>query len=106
VILAGDLNSDAALQSWANGPAVTILEAAGFQDVWNKLRLVKLGFTWPLFAEDPPGQATPRQRIDMILTRGDDLKAKLILLTGLSPSAKGVWGSDHAGVFATLVVRP
>ena len=106
VILAGDLNSDAALQSWANGPAVTILEAAGFQDAWAKLRPHNPGLTWPLFAEDPPGQATPRQRIDLILTRGDDLKAKSIVLTGLSPSVKGVWGSDHAGVFATVVVQP
>lgn len=106
VILAGDLNSDAVQQSWANGPAVTILEAAGFQDTWSKLRPVNAGLTWPLFAEDPPGPATPRQRIDLILTRGDNLKAKSIVRTGLSPSVKGVWGSDHAGVFATLVVQP
>jgi endonuclease/exonuclease/phosphatase family metal-dependent hydrolase len=106
LILAGDLNSDANQQSWANGPAVTILEAAGFQDIWRKLRPINPGLTWPLFAEDPPGPATLRQRIDLILTRGDDLKAKSISRTGLSPSVDGVWGSDHAGVFATFLLKP
>jgi len=106
VILAGDLNSDANQQSWLNGPAVSILEGAGFQDAWGKLRPNNRGLTWPLFAEDPPGPATPRQRIDLILTRGDDLEAKSIFRTGLSPSVKGVWGSDHAGVFGTFVLKP
>jgi|SRR5215471_926390 len=105
VILAGDLNSDASQQSWANGPAITILEAAGFQDTWSELRPANPGLTWPLFAEDPPGPATPRQRIDLILARGHDLKPKSIVRTGLSPSVKGVWGSDHAGVFEVFVLQ-
>ena len=106
VILAGDLNSDANQPSWANGPAIQILDAAGFQEAWSKLRPVNPGLTWPLFAEDPPGPASLRQRIDLILSRGDDVKAASILRTGLAPSVKGVWGSDHAGVFATFVLKP
>ncbi|HXJ86232.1 MAG TPA: endonuclease/exonuclease/phosphatase family protein [Candidatus Binatia bacterium] len=106
LILAGDLNSDANQPSWASGPAVEILAAAGFKDAWSKLHPITPGLTWPLFAEDPPGPATPRQRIDLIFTGGDDVKAKSIVRTGLSPSAKGVWGSDHAGVFATFAIQP
>lgn len=104
LILAGDLNSDASQPSWANGPAFQILGAAGFVDVWSKLRPHTPGLTWPLFAEDPPGAATLRQRIDLVLTRGDDLKGTSIVRTGLAPSTKGVWGSDHAGVFGKFVL--
>ena len=105
IILAGDLNSDAYQPSWENGPAFQILEAAGFLDVWGKLRPVNPGFTWPLFAEDPPGPATPRQRIDLIMTLGSDLKAKSIIRTGLS-SSNGHWASDHAGVFGQFALLP
>ena len=104
VILAGDLNSDAFQPSWANGPAIQILEAAGFQDAWFKLRPQTPGLTWPLYAEDPPGPAIPFQRIDLILTRGGGIKARAVVRTGLTRSTKGVWGSDHAGVFATFVL--
>jgi endonuclease/exonuclease/phosphatase family metal-dependent hydrolase len=105
IILAADLNSDAHQPSWENGPAVQILEAAGFLDVWGKLRPVNPGLTWPLFAEDPPGPAVPRQRIDLIMTLGPDLKGKSIIRTGLSPS-NGYWASDHAGVFGQFVLLP
>ena len=105
IILAGDLNSDAYQPSWANGPAVQILEAAGFLDVWGKQRRFNPGLTWPLFAEDPPGPAVPRQRIDLIMTLGSDLKGKSIIRTGLSPS-NGYWASDHAGVFGQFTPLP
>ena len=105
VILAGDLNSDANQPSWANGPAFQILQAAGFEDGWNTFHPLNAGLTWPLFAEDPPGAATPRQRIDLILTRGDGIKGKTIHRTGLVPS-KGTWSSDHAGVSGTFVLLP
>jgi endonuclease/exonuclease/phosphatase family metal-dependent hydrolase len=105
VILAGDLNSDAYQPSWANGPAVQILEAAGFRDVWSKLRPPDAGLTWPLFAEDPPGPATPRQRIDLIMTHGREVKGAVIVRTGLFPW-NGVWASDHAGVFGLFALLP
>ncbi|HEY3619070.1 MAG TPA: endonuclease/exonuclease/phosphatase family protein [Candidatus Sulfotelmatobacter sp.] len=105
VILAGDLNSDANQPSWQNGPAFQILEAAQFQDVWSQVHPLDPGLTWPLFAEDPPAAATPRQRIDLILTHGNGIKNRTILETGLAP-ANGTWGSDHAGVFGSFVLLP
>jgi endonuclease/exonuclease/phosphatase family metal-dependent hydrolase len=106
VILAGDLNSDAYQPSWDNGPAFQMLQAAGFEDVWGTLRRWNTGLTWPLFAEDPPGPAKLRQRIDLIMTRGNGLEDKSIIRTGLSQSPQGVWASDHAGVLEKFVVLP
>jgi endonuclease/exonuclease/phosphatase family metal-dependent hydrolase len=106
VILAGDLNSDANQPSWQTGPAFQMLEAAGFQDVWSKLRCTNPGLTWPLFAEDPPGPTTLRQRIDLILTHGSGIKAKTIVRTGLVPSWNQAWASDHAGVSGQFVILP
>ena len=105
VILAGDLNSDANQPSWDNGPAFTILQAAGFGDVWSKLHPHNPGLTWPLFAEDPPGPASLQQRIDLIMTRGAAIKSHAIQRTGLFPTAGGVWASDHAGVVGTFELR-
>jgi endonuclease/exonuclease/phosphatase family metal-dependent hydrolase len=105
VILAGDLNSDAANPSWANGPAITILGAAGFEDVWAHLQPASPGLTWPLYAEDPPGPATPYQRIDLILTRGGGLVDKNVVETGLTPW-NGILGSDHAGVVGSFILLP
>lgn len=105
VILAGDLNSDASNQSWANGPAIIILGAAGFEDVWAHLQPASPGLTWPLFAEDPPGPATPYQRIDLILTRGSGIVNKSIADTGLTPW-NGILGSDHSGVVGSFVLLP
>jgi hypothetical protein len=61
------------------------------------------GLTWPLFAEDPPGPATPNQRIDVILTADTGIKSKTIVRTGLTPF-NSVWSSDHAGVFGRFVI--
>lgn len=105
VILAGDLNSDAYRPSWANGPAILDLEAAGLQDVWSTLHSQNPGLTWPLFAEDPPGPATPFQRIDVILTANTGIKSTTIRRTGLTPF-NNVWSSDHAGVFGEFAILP
>jgi len=105
IILAGDLNSDAYQPSWENGPAFQILEAAGFLDVWSHLHLHNPGLTWPLFGEDPPGPATLRQRIDLILTRGKDVKGRTIVRTGLF-SRRSTWPSDHTGVFGQFALLP
>ena len=105
VVLAGDLNSDAIQQSWENGPAMLILQAAGFNDIWSQLRPSDAGMTWPLFAEDPPGPATPYQRIDLLLTRGDGLRNSDVARTGLTPF-NGIMGSDHSGVLGRFVLLP
>lgn len=106
VILAGDLNSDANQPSWQNGPAFQILEAAGFQDVWSALHPLEAGLTWPLFAEDPQGAATLRQRIDLIVTSRGGIKSEAIGRTGLTSASDGLWASDHTGVFGSFELCP
>jgi len=106
LILAGDLNSDAVQPSWANGPAFQMLQAAGFEDVWTKLHGSNPGLTWPLFAEDPPGAATLRQRIDLILTHGDEIRCRTLVRTGLMPATNQVWGSDHTGISGEFIILP
>lgn len=105
-ILAGDLNSDAHAPSFANGPAFGILMNADFADIWSELHASDAGLTWPYFAEDKTDTtATPFQRIDLILTRGDGVEAVSEQLVGTAP-VDGVWASDHAGVVATLRLLP
>jgi len=105
-ILAGDLNSDAHAPSFANGPAFGILVNAGFADIWSGLHPTDAGLTWPYFAEDRTDPtATPFQRIDLILTRGDGVAAESEQLVGTAP-VDGVWASDHAGVVAALRLLP
>lgn len=105
VILAGDLNSDAHQPSWESGPAFSILQAAGLDDPWSKLHPLKPGLTWPLFAEDPPGPSTPRQRIDLVLKRGQGVRGERIARTGMVPGKSG-YASDHAGVYADFSLLP
>lgn len=104
VILAGDLNSDANVPSWDNGPAYEILTSAGFVDVWATLRPNNPGITWPLFLEDSGIGPSNPQRIDLILTKGANMRSTQIVRTGLN-ARKGVWTSDHAGVDAEISLR-
>jgi endonuclease/exonuclease/phosphatase family metal-dependent hydrolase len=105
IVLASDLNSDAYQPSWDNGPAIQILEAAGLVEVWSKLYPRSPGLTWPLFAEDPTGSSTLRQRIDLILTNGSGLKNRSIQRTGMF-AWKGVYSSDHTGVLGQFELLP
>jgi endonuclease/exonuclease/phosphatase family metal-dependent hydrolase len=105
-ILAGDLNSDANAPSFANGPAFGILLNGGFTDTWSALHPNDAGLTWPYFAEDKDDTtATPYQRIDLILIRGNGVAAESEQLVGATP-VNGIWASDHAGVVATLKLLP
>jgi endonuclease/exonuclease/phosphatase family metal-dependent hydrolase len=105
-ILAGDLNSDANAPSFANGPAFGILVNGGFTDIWSALHPKDAGLTWPYFAEDTDNTtATPYQRIDLILIRGNGVAAESEQLVGTTP-IHGTWASDHAGVVATLKLLP
>lgn len=105
VILAGDLNSDAHVPSFEHGPAYGIFLSAGFTDVWSEIHPGEPGLTWPLFAEDPFGPATPLQRIDLILVKGEGIDASAIALTGTTP-INGLFSSDHAGVVASFKLLP
>lgn len=101
LILAGDLNSDANVPTWENGPAYGILTSAGFSDLWTTLRPGFAGITWPLFVEDSGIGPSNPQRIDLILVKGSEIRPTWIARTGLS-QRKGVWTSDHAGVAAEV----
>jgi endonuclease/exonuclease/phosphatase family metal-dependent hydrolase len=100
VILAGDLNTGPGVS-----PAYGRLVADGFIDTWDATHPGDPGFTNPLFTEDPfVPSATPNQRIDLVLVRGE-AEPCADSLTGtdiadLTPS--GLWPSDHAGVVATV----
>jgi len=94
VVLAGDFNSNAEL-----GPeqtaTVSLIQAAGFSDVWRLFNPVGTGFTWPLYYEDTAsGPAVPNERIDLIFTRG--VRALKVDETGTTAPL----ASDHAGVVA------
>jgi endonuclease/exonuclease/phosphatase family metal-dependent hydrolase len=105
-ILAGDLNSDANAPSFANGPAFGILLNGGFTDIWSVLHPNDPGLTWPNFAEDQATtNATPYQRIDLILIRGNRVAPESEQLVGTTPVNR-VWASDHAGVVAALKMLP
>jgi endonuclease/exonuclease/phosphatase family metal-dependent hydrolase len=103
VVLASDLNSDANAPSFANGPAYGMLVSAGFLDVWKWLHANDSGLTWPLFGEDPPfGPPSLVERIDLILTGGNEIQATKILRTGITPP----FASDHAGLTADFKLLP
>jgi exonuclease III len=81
---------------------------AGFTDVWEQTHPNDPGFTWELNLFNP-NSSNPTQRLDLILIRGgiDALNADL---AGENPAAdqtpSGLMRSDHAGVTATLNLRP
>ena len=106
LILAADLNSDADAPNSSRGPAFGILVSAGFLDIWSNLHPNDPGFTWPLHLEDvPAAPPAPPQRIDLVLTRGDAIAPRGIVLTGTAP-VNGLWSSDHAGVVGSFTLLP
>ncbi len=109
LVLAGDFNSDASGNPVAvdKPDSVVLLAQAGFTEAWHALHPNDPGYTWPLFLEDqfppPPytSPAVPFERIDLIFTRGP-VEIRAIERTGLVAP----YGSDHAGVVATLKLEP
>ena len=109
VVFAGDFNSDAQSSDPAQNAAYKILLAADFRDAWKVTNRGNPGYTWPLHGEDPfTPFATPNQRIDLVLVRGevDPVDVRLIgnTLRDLTPS--GLWPSDHAGLTASFALEP
>jgi endonuclease/exonuclease/phosphatase family metal-dependent hydrolase len=105
LIFAGDFNSDAE----SNDATYQLLINAGFADVWEQTNPNDSGFTWALFLTDPSAYTNPTQRLDLILKRGniDALDADIVgenPATDRTPS--GLMRSDHAGVTATLNLKP
>lgn len=111
VIFAGDFNSDAQSNDPAQNAAYRILVGVGFSftDAWRVTHPSDPGFTWPLHGEDPfTPSATPYQRIDLVLARGETHPITVSLVgnrqVDLTPS--GLWPSDHAGLVASFVIEP
>src|SRR5262245_28282363 len=105
VVLAGDLNVNAASHDRAETVAYQSFLDAGFAEAWTTLVPNDPGFTWPLHGEDPfTPVTTPSQRIDLVLFHGA-LTARGIVRIGASAAERtpsGLWPSDHAGVVASL----
>lgn len=106
VILAGDFNSDPAI----NGLSYSILLGGGFTDVWTAVGSGGAGYTWPLSPENPAVKIDPFQRVDYIMSRGGmtlsamDIIGEDKVLDLTSPSS--FRPSDHAGLIATVVLEP
>ncbi len=105
LIFAGDFNADAE----ANAASYQLLLNAGFTDVWEQTHPNDAGFTWALFLTDPTAYTSPTQRLDLVMIRGeiDALDSDIVgenPLTDRTPS--GLMRSDHAGVIASLNLRP
>lgn len=105
LIFAGDFNADAE----ANDATYQLLRNAGFTDVWEQTHPNEPGFTWALFLENPSVYTNPAQRLDLILIRGD-ISALDADVVGENPSTdrtpSGLMRSDHAGVTASLRLKP
>ena len=105
VILAGDFNSDPAI----NGDSYYLLLSGGFADVWNSLQPSNSGYTWPLSEESPAAITQPSQRVDYIMARGAVSLSEINVVgedavNDLTESF--LRPSDHAGIKATLVLNP
>ncbi len=113
VVLMGDLNG------LPGSPMYQVLTGAGagFTDLWLAMRPGVEGLTC-CHADDLSNllaQSEFDQRIDYVLARYPDPAAKFqgrITRTGYLPSdriqgpAFPIWPSDHAGLFADLLIRP
>jgi endonuclease/exonuclease/phosphatase family metal-dependent hydrolase len=103
VVVAGDMNTTSSTDTYA------ALSGAGFRDVWAQLHPADDGFTCcqtlPAITNSTP---TLFERVDLFLVRGD-LEAGGISRVGADPSDRtvsGLWPSDHAGLAATVLLKP
>ena len=109
VVFAGDFNTESPSNDPSGNAAYQILVGAGFTDAWSAIHSGEQGSTWPLHGEDPyTPSATPNQRIDLVLSRGQThpVTADLIGNESSDLTSSGLWPSDHAGLVATFVVEP
>jgi endonuclease/exonuclease/phosphatase family metal-dependent hydrolase len=112
VILAGDINSDAAGSDPVLSGSYQVLISGGFLDFWPIAHPLDPGFTNPLHGEDPYTQfTTPNQRIDVILVKpgGKGIEAQNIFVIGKGAdelTEHGFWPSDHAGVVEWFKLLP
>ena len=110
VIVMGDLNDQ------PGSPMHQVMMGAGFEDLWAELRHRAPGYTC-CHADDLSNQRVNMdQRIDYVMARGFGSGRRgvkgMIRLTGkrrwerVDGPYYEVWPSDHAGVFARLLLAP
>jgi endonuclease/exonuclease/phosphatase family metal-dependent hydrolase len=110
VIVMGDLNDE------PGSPMYQVMMDAGFEDLWTELRRRAPGNTCCHVDDLSNDRANMDQRIDYVMARGfgegrGGVKG-MIRLTGkrrwerVDGPYYELWPSDHAGVFAKLLVRP
>ena len=110
-IVMGDFNTQ------PNTPAYQVMVGGGFTDVWHAFRPSVRGYTCCQVADLSNPRPALRERIDYVWTRGlGDLKGRYALLGqiglyGEVPSDRIrnvagalIWPSDHAGVFANVML--
>jgi endonuclease/exonuclease/phosphatase family metal-dependent hydrolase len=107
VIIAGDLNTDSPSGSPTENAGYQIFLSSAFSDIWPMFHEGETGNTWPLHVGDSLTDATPSQRIDLVLFRGaiGPEEVELIGNRRLGPTP-ALWPSDHAGVVASFNLKP
>jgi endonuclease/exonuclease/phosphatase family metal-dependent hydrolase len=101
VILVGDLNSAAPA-----GVAYTELTGAGLTDAWTAAHMGSQGFTCCQQEDLRNPVSLLDQRIDFVMYKGA-FQIQTVSLMGagqVDRTTSGLWPSDHAGVYAKLVL--
>ena len=103
VVLIGDLNTRAPA-----APAYRMLLDAGFVDAWTTIQGDDPGFTCCQQADLRNPESSLYERIDLVVFRGpfEVLRATRTGETSAARTGSGLWPSDHAGVVATVELRP
>ena len=105
LVFAGDFNSDAV----SGGASYQLLLNSGFADVWSQTHPNESGLTWALFLANPSTYIAPTERLDLVIIRGeiDAFNADVVGENSLTDrTTSGLMRSDHAGVTATLNLKP
>jgi endonuclease/exonuclease/phosphatase family metal-dependent hydrolase len=100
VLIAGDFNSDAS----TGGSVYRTFTGDGFKDAWAQANPGERGSTC-CHDDDLRGGSSLEARIDLVLYRGRNTRAKSAELFGDEVSEKtpsGLWPSDHAGLFSRV----
>ena len=110
VIVMGDLNDD------PGSPMHQVMIGAGFEDTWAELRRRDPGYTCCHEDDLSNDQVNMDQRIDYVMARGLGHPRRsvqgMVKLTGVRPWERvdgpvyEIWPSDHAGVYAKLLLAP
>jgi endonuclease/exonuclease/phosphatase family metal-dependent hydrolase len=106
VIIAGDLNTDALSGNLTENAGYQIFLSSQFNDIWPLFHEGESGNTWPLHIGDSLTEATPTQRLDLVLFRGAIGPEEVELIGNQRPGPTlGLWPSDHAGVVASFNLK-